>query len=70
MHSSAGMAGRELSFELLGVVWPKPQESMAHSRPPVGGAREKPWRQQDVAGPLASQTRRGPEGFLVALSSL
>lgn len=41
------MAWRESSFELLGVDWPEPEESMAQGQPPVDGTRERPWRQQD-----------------------
>ena len=48
--SSSGMARRELSFELLGVDRPEPEERMmAQGHLPVGGARERPCRQQDKA---------------------
>lgn len=43
------MAGRESVLELLGVAWPEPEERTAQGRSPVGGARERPWKQQDEA---------------------
>lgn len=42
----------------LGIGWPEPEERRARGRPPVGGGRERPGRQQErprQAGPGSRQ---------------